>query len=206
MPRLTISLFGTPQIEVDGAAIRFDRNKPIALVAYLALTGRAHPRSALALLLWPESANARTHLRSTLMFLRGAFGADAARWLADDRDAVALRTGGDVAVDALDFRAASEPDSSAWPSAWKVVCRVQAGGGGSRRRLPRRSACRILGARCAGVRSLADDRARVAAPGACLAVGCIGRHARAAHEWDGAIAHAQRWLALDPSTKRRTAS
>ena len=106
MPRLTISLFGTPRIAIDGAAASFDRNKPTALLAYLALTGQPHPRSALALLLWPESANARTHLRSTLLLLRRAFGADAARWLADDRDAVALRTGGDVAVDALDFRAA----------------------------------------------------------------------------------------------------
>src|SRR5690606_27060663 len=74
MPRLTISLFGTPRIAIDGAAASFDRNKPTALLAYLALTGQPHPRSALALLLWPESANARTHLRSTLLLLRRAFG------------------------------------------------------------------------------------------------------------------------------------
>ncbi|MCB0052467.1 MAG: hypothetical protein KDE24_23315, partial [Caldilinea sp.] len=74
-------------------------------MAYLAITGKAHSRTSLALLLWPESANARTHLRGALLLLRRALGDDAPQWLADDRETVAFH-GADAFVDVLDFRAA----------------------------------------------------------------------------------------------------
>ncbi len=198
MPRLTISLFGTPRIAIDGAAASFDRNKPTALLAYLALTGQPHPRSALALLLWPESANARTHLRSTLLLLRRAFGADAARWLADDREAVALRTGGDVVVDALDFRAALNRIRAHVHPPGKLCAEC--------RQAAEEAVAAYHGDLLAEfmVRDapefeawLTTERESLRLALAWLLAALADTHA-AAHEWDGAIAHTQRWLALDP--------
>ena len=53
MPNLTILLFGRPQFFVDGAEITaFNTRKDQALLAYLAVTGTAHSREALAGLLF----------------------------------------------------------------------------------------------------------------------------------------------------------
>jgi DNA-binding SARP family transcriptional activator len=43
---LSISLLGAPRVERDGAPIEVDTRKAIALLAYLAYTGRAHTRAA----------------------------------------------------------------------------------------------------------------------------------------------------------------
>ena len=51
MPTLKITLFGAPRIERDGAAVTLERRKSLALLAYLAVTGQAHGREALATLL-----------------------------------------------------------------------------------------------------------------------------------------------------------
>ena len=50
------------------ATLAFDTRKAVALLAYLAVTGRPHRRETLAALLWPESdqARARGALRRTL--------------------------------------------------------------------------------------------------------------------------------------------
>ena len=54
MATLSIALLGSPNIERDGVAIQVDTRKAIALMAYLAVTRRAHSRDVLAALLWPE--------------------------------------------------------------------------------------------------------------------------------------------------------
>jgi DNA-binding SARP family transcriptional activator len=89
MSRLTIWLLGPPQIEVDGAPLRVDTRKAVALLGYLAVTGRPARREVLADLLWPEyePANARAALRRTLSTLNSALGG---RWLVPSRDAVGL--------------------------------------------------------------------------------------------------------------------
>jgi predicted ATPase/DNA-binding SARP family transcriptional activator len=75
--------------------------KAATLVAYLALTGRAHTRQALSNLLWGESAeaNARLSLRAVLCSLR--------RWLAPclvvTRQTIAFKTDCDHQVDVLAF-------------------------------------------------------------------------------------------------------
>ena len=54
MPRLALYLLGPPRAELDGEEVRFPRRKAVALLAYLAATGRCHSRDSLATLLWPE--------------------------------------------------------------------------------------------------------------------------------------------------------
>ncbi len=89
MSRLVLQLFGPPHIERDGKPVKVDRRKAIALVAYLAVTGKRHTRDALATLLWPTlgQSKARTMLRLALWTLRKAFGEE---WFEADRESLAL--------------------------------------------------------------------------------------------------------------------
>jgi predicted ATPase/DNA-binding SARP family transcriptional activator len=65
--------------------VRIARRKSLALLAYLAVTRRAHSRDALIALLWPEldSEHGRAVLRSTLADLSQAIGKDALAVKAD---------------------------------------------------------------------------------------------------------------------------
>jgi DNA-binding SARP family transcriptional activator len=78
MEPLRISLLGTPLIEVDGRPLAVDTRKAIAMLAFLAVTDRAHSRAVVADLLWPELDGARggAALRRTLSTLRTALGED----------------------------------------------------------------------------------------------------------------------------------
>ena len=69
LSQLHLTLLGAPRAERDGAAVRFDTRKAMALLAVLAVSGRAWSREELAALLWPESdsARARGSLRRTLV-------------------------------------------------------------------------------------------------------------------------------------------
>ena len=60
---------------LDGVPLTFDTRKAVALLAYLAVTGRPHRRETLAALLWPESDQVRSRaaLRRTLS-VAGAVG------------------------------------------------------------------------------------------------------------------------------------
>ena len=103
MAGLTLTLLGPPSLARDGAPIRLRSRKCIALLAYLAATGKGHTRAHLATLLWPESdgARAQASLRYTLWLLRKSLG-DA--WLAADRETVSLDRAGAQAVDIVRFR------------------------------------------------------------------------------------------------------
>ncbi len=198
MPRLEIALFGTPTIAVDAVAVTFERHKPVALLAYLAVTGKAQPRSSLALLFWPESANARTHLRGALLHLRRALGDHAARWLADDRDVVAFRREEDASVDVLDFRAALEMIRAHRHAAGQLCAEC------------RMAAENAVAVYCGdfladfSVRDAPEFEAWLTAERESLRLAFAGLLAAlaetraATREWDAAITHAQRWLALDP--------
>ncbi len=89
MFRTTIALLGAPRIEHDGVPVEVDTRKAIALAAYLAVTKQSHTRDALAGLLWPEynQSRARAALRRTLSSLGKA---RAEGWLRADRDSVEL--------------------------------------------------------------------------------------------------------------------
>ena len=85
---LRLALLGKPRISRDGAPITgFIYNKALALLAYLAVTGRPHARESLAGLLWGEmpDAAAKANLRKILSALREVAG----RELIIDRQSVA---------------------------------------------------------------------------------------------------------------------
>ena len=95
-------LLGAPHVEHDGGQIEVDTRKATAVLAYLAVTRRRHARDALASLLWPEynQTRARAALRRTLSSLGAA---RAAGWLVVDRESVDLARD-EVWVDVDRFR------------------------------------------------------------------------------------------------------
>ena len=110
-PRLSISLLGPPRLELNGEPATVDTRKAIALVAYLALSGRPVAREEVAALLWPESdhTRARAALRRTLSSLQTAVGS---RGLDVRGDTLALEDS--VASDVARFRElAAGPDTDA---------------------------------------------------------------------------------------------
>ena len=102
MSHLTIRLLGSPQVQRNGAPIAMTMRKVVALLAYLAVTGRAHSRDALATLLWPESgqSRARGSLRHALTVLRGELGDE---WLQLQGEMVALAQSAQLHVDVHTF-------------------------------------------------------------------------------------------------------
>lgn len=89
MSEIKLSLLGTPQLTIDGQAIKVERKKSIALLAYLAMTEQPQSRDVLTALLWPESNHeqARATLRSTLSALTRLTDA---RWIHADRATISL--------------------------------------------------------------------------------------------------------------------
>lgn len=71
-------LLGPPRVERDGTPVAPDTRKAIALLAYLAVTGQSQSRDRLAALLWPEADQERSRgaLRRTLSALRGVIGGE----------------------------------------------------------------------------------------------------------------------------------
>ncbi|MBC8160061.1 MAG: winged helix-turn-helix domain-containing protein, partial [Roseiflexaceae bacterium] len=79
--QLTIALLGPPRIALDGLPLSFAYEKVSALLVYLAVEAdRAHTRTALADLLWPEQgeAAARHSLSQALFQLRRSLHDDPA--------------------------------------------------------------------------------------------------------------------------------
>ncbi len=95
--------FGAPVIQRSGSYISVDRQKAIALLAYLLLTGHKHRRDVLANLLWPDldQQRARAGLRRVLRTLRAAIGSAP---VVADHETVGLRMRGAVWSDVTDFQ------------------------------------------------------------------------------------------------------
>ncbi|MBI1879660.1 MAG: AAA family ATPase, partial [Chloroflexi bacterium] len=76
MSQVKFLVFGTPRLQRDDQPLALGRRKALALLAYLAVTGRSHSREALATLLWPEQdqSTGLTNLRSELYRLRKLLG------------------------------------------------------------------------------------------------------------------------------------
>ena len=100
---MRLSLFGLPRLERDAETIPIQRRKTLALLAYLAVTGGAHSRDALATLLWPEydQSSALANLRRELSRLKDALGEPA---LIADRLQVELSPQAGLWLDVAAFR------------------------------------------------------------------------------------------------------
>ncbi|MCL4869079.1 MAG: tetratricopeptide repeat protein [Anaerolineae bacterium] len=100
MAQLTLLLMGPPQIERNGTPIRVDTRKAIALLAYLAVTRQIHSRDSLALMFWPDTAEARARLRRTLSVLNAAL---ARSWLDIERETISLEWSAGLWLDVEQF-------------------------------------------------------------------------------------------------------
>jgi DNA-binding SARP family transcriptional activator len=179
---LDLALLGAPTVTRNGAPVSFDTRKATAVLALLALHDHELSRERLALLLWPEAdaTRARASLRRTLSVTAAAAGPG----LRVTRAAVALDPGR-VQVDVAEFEAlAAAPDAGSLDRAARLY-RDDFLAGFALRDCPefddwQASTADRLRQRLAGVLE------RLAA--ACSAAGDLDR----------AVAHAQRWQALDP--------
>jgi DNA-binding SARP family transcriptional activator len=103
--RLSLHLFGSPRIELDGIPVSIDLRKAVALLAYLAVTRQQFSRDSLAALLWPENdqPHARAALRRTLFTLNKVLMEDEGGWLTSEREIVGLNFHSNIWVDVHEF-------------------------------------------------------------------------------------------------------
>jgi predicted ATPase/DNA-binding SARP family transcriptional activator len=102
MAALELRFFGDLSIHQDGVPLTALKSKKgLALVCYLAVTGRAYTRPALAGLLWPDipEANALLNLRKALHLLKQHL----APYLLISRHTIALNKAASIWLDAAEF-------------------------------------------------------------------------------------------------------
>src|SRR5512143_1367728 len=104
MSHLTISLFGTPQLTIDGVGVKTPAQRLFPLLAYLAITDTNQTRETLANLLWSEEPlpKALASLRTTLWRMKAA-GLD--EWIKLERNEISLNHQKTIDVDVLEFKA-----------------------------------------------------------------------------------------------------
>lgn len=107
MSELKICLLGDPCVKVNAEEIHTDRRKAIALLAYLAVSGKAHSRESLATLFWQDydTSSAYAYLRRTIWELNQALGEG---WLAVERDSLALDQDRQIWLDVDAFQKLAE--------------------------------------------------------------------------------------------------
>ncbi len=194
---LSLAFLGPPFIQVDGTPVATDRRKAIALLAYLAVSGRAYPRDVLAALFWPDydTTRAYAYLRRTLWEINDTLGKG---WLDTGGDEVRLNPEAAIQLDVAQFRGllASLQSHGHAPSTLCPACRE-----------PLEAAAALYRGDFLEGFSLRDsapfdDWQRYVAEGLRLALGeVLPRLVLArgqARDVDGALEAARRWLALDP--------
>lgn len=104
MADVRLSLLGAPLLEVGGGPVELERRKTVALLSYLAASGKGQSRETLAALLWPEAdeSRARSGLRRELSILNKALGEGR---LEIERDTIRLNPGPELWVDVRQFEA-----------------------------------------------------------------------------------------------------
>ena len=195
MFRTTISLLGTPRIEHNGVPVEVDTRKAIALAAYLAVTKQSHTRDALSALLWPEynQSRARAALRRTLSSLGKA---RAEGWLRADRENVDLDED-TIWVDVTRFhdllaecKEHGHPEAEVCPDCLLPLTEAVA--------LYRDDFMTGFGLRDSVAfddwQFFQSESLRKELAGA---LERLARGRGAIGEWEAAIAHARRWLAMD---------
>jgi DNA-binding SARP family transcriptional activator/pimeloyl-ACP methyl ester carboxylesterase len=103
MSRFRLYLFGAPRLEQDGRVVDIPRRKTLALLAYLAATGKAHTREALAAMFWPEhdQSSALANLRRDLSRLKQVIGKEV---LQAERLQVSVSQTDKIWVDSIAFQ------------------------------------------------------------------------------------------------------
>ena len=104
MAGLALYLLGPPRFKLNDATISVQRRKCIALLAYLAVTAKAHSREMLTDLLFPRQSRGRAQadFRQTLSILKNTIGED---WLKVDGPTVRLDSGNNLWTDVHEFGA-----------------------------------------------------------------------------------------------------
>ncbi|NJN17513.1 MAG: hypothetical protein HC822_15200 [Oscillochloris sp.] len=102
MARLGLNLLGAPELWLAGRPVTLERQKALALLAYLAIGGQPQSREHLAALLWPDLAapRAQAALRQALWTIGSTLGSE---WIASDRVRVEL-VAADLDLDVHAFR------------------------------------------------------------------------------------------------------
>ena len=97
-PRLDLSWLGSPRVESNGAPVRLETKKNLALLAFLSLNDRPVSRERLASIFWPDfdPERAPANLRRSLASLHASLPG---KWLAADRDTVAVLPDHGIRVD-----------------------------------------------------------------------------------------------------------
>src|SRR5438874_12759209 len=100
---LELNLLGVPEVVLDGQVLTFTRRGSIALLAYLALSRRAHAREALATLLAGDSfeEQARKYLSNVLVDLRQQLG----QYIVATRQSASFDRSRAYRLDVADFQA-----------------------------------------------------------------------------------------------------
>ncbi|MEQ8675746.1 MAG: BTAD domain-containing putative transcriptional regulator [Aggregatilineales bacterium] len=99
---LRILLLGHPRITFDDEDVELKRRKALALLAYLAVTGKSHSRDSLTAIFFPDQdeKQARSGLRLLLTDLNKTPVSD---FLVVDRNIISLREADDLWIDVAQF-------------------------------------------------------------------------------------------------------
>lgn len=188
MAGLKIFLLGIPEIKLDGAAVTTDRRKAVALLAYLAVSGRPHARDALAALFWPDYArkSAHAYLRRALWELNQMLGKG---WLETDKEKVQLAADTDIWLDTAQFESLLDTGAGAQVSGrFEAAVRLYRGDF-------------MAGFSLSDTAPFDNWQTRQVEYFRRLLAGALEGLAdalAAAGEYESALPHARRWLSLDP--------
>jgi DNA-binding SARP family transcriptional activator/predicted ATPase len=110
LPQLRIKVLGPPEVLLGDRPLTFERTKALALLVYLAVSGRVHARDALAALLTetPTGTDAKKQLRTVLDELHRKLGA----YLVIRRQTIALAPDRPIWLDLAQLEAALGEDTA----------------------------------------------------------------------------------------------
>ena len=101
METLKLHWLGSPQVEVEGRAVKLETRKATALLAYMSLAASECHREPLATMFWPEGSQqkALANLRRTLSSLNASLPG----WIEADRETISLKRNSKLWVDVEAF-------------------------------------------------------------------------------------------------------
>ena len=197
MSNLKLYLLGPPRLERDGVLLEFDTRKNVALIAYLAVTGESHSREMLITLLWPElePSRARAGLRRNLSMLKKALGGE---WLVVERETIGTDPSADFWLDMdqfqsllMEWQGHDHPQTDICPDCLTSLAEaVELYRGDFLKRFSLRDSSNFDDWQFFQTESLRQELAAALER-------LVGGHT-VQGQYQAAIPHARRWLAIDP--------